>query len=63
MRLNKGASRFEHGRGVPPLSQLSAANSEAPLEADDLVLLAQAALLIGRDADGSGLLAVPIKLS
>jgi DNA-binding NarL/FixJ family response regulator len=55
--LEQGRESFRTQAWAPAFSQLSAANSEAPLEADDLVLLAQAALLIGRDADGSDLLA------
>jgi DNA-binding NarL/FixJ family response regulator len=55
--LKQGRQSFRTQAWRAAFSQLSAANSEAPLEADDLVLLAQAALLIGRDADGSDLLA------
>ena len=39
------------------VSQLSAADHEALLEAEDLLQLAQAALFIGKEADGADLLA------
>jgi DNA-binding NarL/FixJ family response regulator len=55
--LKQGRDSFRTRAWGAAFSQLSAANSEALLEADDLVLLAQAALLIGKEADGSDFLA------
>ena len=55
--LKQGRESFRTQAWGAAFSQLSAANGEVPLEADDLVLLAQAALLIGREADGSDFLA------
>lgn len=55
--LKQGRESFRTQAWRAAFSQLSAANSEAPLEADDLVLVAQAALLIGNEADGSDFLA------
>jgi len=55
--LKQGRESFRTQSWGAAFSQLSAAHSEATLDADDLVLLAQAALLIGREADGSDFLA------
>jgi hypothetical protein len=55
--LKQGRESFRTQAWGAAFSHLSAANSEAPLEAGDLVLVAQAALLIGKEADGSDFLA------
>jgi hypothetical protein len=55
--LEQGRESFRKQAWGAAFSQLSAADGEAPLEAEDLVLLAQTALLIGKDADGSDFLA------
>jgi len=55
--LDQGRESFQKQAWSAVFSQLSAADKEAPLEPEDLVLLTQAALLTGREADGVDLLA------
>lgn len=55
--LEEGRNSFQKQSWGAAFSQLSAADLEEPLEAEDLVLAAQAALLTGRDAEGADLLA------
>src|ERR1051326_4085589 len=55
--LEQGRESFRKQVWGSAFSQLSAADAEAPLEPDDLVKLAQAALLMGKEADGAEILA------
>ena len=54
--LEQGRESFRNQVWGAAFSQLLAADREAPLEPEDLVLLAQAALLTGREAEGADLL-------
>jgi DNA-binding CsgD family transcriptional regulator len=54
--LDQGRESFQKHAWSSAFSQLSAADRESPLEPEDLVLLAQAALLTGRENDGIDLL-------
>ena len=54
--LEQGRESFRNQVWGAAFSQLLAADREAPLEAGDLVLVAQAALLTGREAEGTDLL-------
>jgi len=54
--LEQGRESFRNQVWGAAFSQLLAAGREAPLEPGDLVLLAQAALLTGREAEGTDLL-------
>ena len=54
--LDEGRESFQKQAWAAAFSQLSAADSESPLEPEDLAQLAQSALLIGREADGIELL-------
>ena len=47
--LDRGRDSFERKRWGDAFAQLSAADGETPLDPDDLVLLAMAAALLGRD--------------
>jgi ATP/maltotriose-dependent transcriptional regulator MalT len=55
--LEQGRKSFQNHAWRDAYSQLSAADHEAPLGPEDLVQLAQAALLIGKDDEGSDFLA------
>ena len=48
---DRGRESFEQRAWGDAYAQLSAADHEAPLEPDDLELLATAAYLVGRDTD------------
>src|SRR6185503_1160464 len=54
--LDQGRESFQKQAWSAAFSHLSAADKEAPLEPEDLVLLTQAAMLIGRETDGIDLL-------
>ncbi len=54
--LEQGREAFRKQAWGSAFSQLSAADGEAPLEAEDLAQLAQAARLIGKEAEGADLL-------
>src|SRR5690348_4683768 len=54
--LEQGREAFQKHAWSAAFSQLSAADSESPLDPEDLAQLAQAALLIGRESDGIELL-------
>ena len=49
--LERGRQAFEHQTWAEAYAQLSAADREAPLEADDLLQLALASLLTGRGSE------------
>lgn len=51
--LDRGRESFGRRAWADAFAQLSAADRESPLEAEDLERLATAAYLIGRDADGA----------
>ena len=51
--LDRGRESFGRRAWADAFAQLSAADREAPLEAEDLERLATAAYLIGRDDDGA----------
>jgi tetratricopeptide (TPR) repeat protein len=51
--LDRGRESFERRAWADAFAQLSAADRESPLEAEDLERLATAAYLIGRDDDGA----------
>jgi DNA-binding CsgD family transcriptional regulator len=55
--LEQGRKSFQNHAWRDAYSQLSAADREAPLGPEDLVQLAQAALLIGKEGEGSDFLA------
>ena len=55
--LAKARESFQNQAWAPAFAGLAAADQEAPLEAADLVLLAQAALLIGKEVVGTDILA------
>lgn len=55
--LDRGRQSFRQQAWGAAFSQLSEADREAPLEPQDLAELAQAALLVGREAEGADLLA------
>jgi len=55
--LERGRVSFQSHAWTNAFSQLSAADREAPLGPEDLLQLAQAALLIGKEAEGADLLA------
>ena len=55
--IEQGRECFRRQSWSAAFSQLSAADSESPLDPEDLVLLAQAARLIGRQAEGTDFLA------
>src|ERR1051325_8727228 len=54
--LDHGRQSFQKQAWAAAFSQLSTADSESPLDPEDLAQLAQAALLIGRESDGVELL-------
>src|SRR5438552_14179598 len=54
--LEQGRESFRKQAWGTAFSQLSAADREASLDAEDLAQLAQAARLIGREAEGADLL-------
>src|SRR5574341_1787700 len=54
--LDRGRAAYQRQAWGEAYAQLSAAEQEAPLEPDDLVLLAMAAFLLGRDADSDTIL-------
>ena len=54
--LDHGRQSFQKQAWAAAFSQLSTADSESPLDPEDLTQLAQAALLIGRESDGVELL-------
>jgi DNA-binding CsgD family transcriptional regulator/tetratricopeptide (TPR) repeat protein len=54
--LNLGRESFQKQAWSAAFERLSAVDRESPLEPEDLGLLAQAALLIGREAEGMDLL-------
>ena len=54
--LEQGRESFQKQAWAAAFSQLSAADSESPLDPEDLAQLAQAALLIGRESEGIQLL-------
>jgi len=54
--LEQGRASFRSQAWASAFSQLAAADAEEPLGPDDLVLLAQSALLTGREAEGGDLL-------
>ena len=54
--LDQGRQSFQKQAWAAAFSQLSTADSESPLDPEDLAQLAQAALLIGRESDGVELL-------
>ena len=55
--LAKARESFQNQAWAPAFTGLAAADQEAPLEARDLVLLAQAALLTGKEVEGTDVLA------
>jgi DNA-binding CsgD family transcriptional regulator len=55
--IEQGRESFRRQAWASAFSQLSAGDTESPLEPEDLVLVAQAARLIGRDAEGTDFLA------
>src|SRR5262249_53150572 len=55
--IEEGREYFRRQSWSAAFSQLSAADNESPLDPGDLVLLAQAARLIGRHAEGTDFLA------
>ena len=61
--LEEGRKSFQKQSWGAAFAQLAAADLEEPLEAEDVVLLAQAALLTGREAEGADLLRAPIRAS
>jgi ATP/maltotriose-dependent transcriptional regulator MalT len=54
--LRQGRESFLKQAWGSAFSHLSTADQQAPLDAEDLVLLAQAALLVGREAQGTDVL-------
>ena len=54
--LDQGRKSFQKKAWAEAFERLSAVDRESPLEPEDLVLLAQAALLIGREPEGVDLL-------
>jgi len=54
--LDQGRQSFQKQAWAAAFSQFSTADSESPLDPEDLAQLAQAALLIGRESDGVELL-------
>jgi len=55
--LEQGRASFRSQAWGAAFSKLTAADAEEPLDPDDLLLLAQSALLTGREAEGRDLLA------
>ncbi len=55
--LEQGRSAFQAKAWVTAFSELSSADKESPLEPLDVVLLAQSAFMIGKDAEGGEALA------
>ena len=55
--LERGLAAFRNKQWGAAFTQLSAADAEAPIVAEDLALLAQTALLTGREVEGADLLA------
>jgi DNA-binding CsgD family transcriptional regulator len=55
--LEQGLACFRDRQWTAACAQFSAADKEAPLEPEHLILLAQSSLLIGRQAEGNDLLA------
>ena len=55
--IEQGRESFRRQSWSAAFSQLSAIDSESPLDPEDLVLLAQAARLIGRQSEGTDFLA------
>src|SRR5262245_59013940 len=55
--LEQGRSAFREQAWAAAFTQLSVADSASLLEPDDLLLFAQAALLIGKEAEGWDILA------
>ncbi|HEX6695497.1 MAG TPA: hypothetical protein VF080_01840, partial [Solirubrobacteraceae bacterium] len=54
--LDRGRESYGRHAWGDAVAALSAADAASPLEPDDLVLLATAAYLIGRDDESTGLL-------